>query len=68
MDKIGMLHDLTATFCIAFSESFNSTVYPPVDLTNVMHALSMNVYTKSAIQVQNNLIRALIFFGTGLLA
>lgn len=49
MGKVGMLHALTVTYCIAFSKSFNSAVYPPVDLASVMHALSMNVYTKSAI-------------------
>lgn len=48
MDENGMLHVLTVMYCIAFSESFNLAVYPPVDLTDVMHALSMNVYMKSA--------------------
>lgn len=47
MDKNGMLHALTVTYCIVFSKSFNLAVYPPVDLTDVMHALSMNVYMKS---------------------
>lgn len=48
VDKIGMLHTMTLTCCIAFSVSFTSAVYPPVELMNVMHALTMDVYKKRA--------------------